>query len=139
MTKQLALSALALATLALNACSSEPSDWRADKKVSVDMVEPGGRSSDNFDQHTAESASQHKGGAIEEPISSEVTLDEPNQAKRTTAEGARSADAMDAAATNSAEARQSVRTNPKQDENNSSTTGATNQGATSNNTTDVKK
>lgn len=139
MTKQLALSALAVATLALNACSSEPSDWRADKKVSVDMVEPGGRSSDNFDQHTAESASQHKGGAIEEPISSEVTLDEPNQAKTTTAEEARSADAMDAAETNSAEARRSVRTATKQEENNSSTTGATNQGATSNNTTDVKK
>ncbi|GAA5090677.1 hypothetical protein GCM10023259_103660 [Thermocatellispora tengchongensis] len=46
---------------------------------------------------------------------------------------------MGAAETNSPEARQSVRTNPKQDENNSSTTGATNQGATSNNTTDVKK
>ncbi|RSK43711.1 hypothetical protein [Hymenobacter rigui] len=109
MTKQLVLSALAVATLALNACSSEPSDWRPDKKVSVDTVEPGSRSSDNFDQHTAESASQHKGGAIEEPISSGVTLDEPNQTKRTSAEEVRTADAADAAETNSKEAIQSVR------------------------------
>ncbi|RSK31235.1 hypothetical protein [Hymenobacter metallilatus] len=138
MSKQLVLSALAVATLALNACSSEPSDWRADKKVSVDMVEPGSRSSDNFDQHTSEAASQHKGGAIAEPISSEVTLDEPNQSKRTTAEEARTADAADAAQTNSPEAAQRVRT-PEQAQNNSTSTGATSQSATSNNTTDVKK
>lgn len=76
MTKQLLLSALAVAALSLSACSSEPSDWRPDKKVSVDMVEPGSRSSDNFDQHTEAAASQHKGGAIAEPISSHVTLDQ---------------------------------------------------------------
>ncbi|MCA8832510.1 hypothetical protein [Hymenobacter pini] len=139
MSKQLVLSALALATLALNACSSEPSDWRPDKKVSVDMVEPGGRSSDNFDQHTSESASQHKGGAIEEPISSHVTLDEPNQAKRTTAEEARTADAADAAETNSAEATESVRKDTKKEENNSTTTGASQEGATTPTTTDIKK
>ncbi|AHJ95620.1 hypothetical protein [Hymenobacter swuensis] len=139
MTKQLVLSALAVATLALNACSSEPSDWRADKKVSVDMVEPGSRSSDNFDQHTAEAAHQAKGGAIAEPISSEVTLDETNQNKRTTAEENRSADATDATQTNSSEAIESVRKTTTAPQNNSTTTGATNEGATSNNTTDVKK
>lgn len=104
MSKQLVLSALALATLALNACSSEPSDWRPDKKVSVDMVEPGSRSSDNFDQNTEEAAHQSKGGAIERPISSEVTLDEPNARDRVTAEEVRTADAKDATHTNSAEA-----------------------------------
>jgi len=75
MTKQLVLSALAVAALSLTACSSEPSDYRPDKKVSLDMVEPGSRSSDNFDQHTAAAADQHKGGAIERPISSQVVLD----------------------------------------------------------------
>lgn len=107
MSKHLVLSALALATLALNACSSEPSDWRPDKKVSLDMVEPGSRSSDNFDQHTSEAADQSKGGAIERPISSEVTLDEPNQRDRVTAEEARTANAADATHTSSPEAAKS--------------------------------
>ena len=75
MIKQLMLSALAGATLFLAACSSEPSDLRYDKKVSLDMVEPGSRSSDNFDQHTDAAADQHKGGAIERPINSSVVLD----------------------------------------------------------------
>jgi hypothetical protein len=63
MTKQLLLSALAVAALSLSACSSEPSDWRPDKKVSVDMVEPGTRSSDNFDQHAATGAHHEGAGA----------------------------------------------------------------------------
>ena len=109
MTKQLAFSALALATLALNACSSEPSDWRPDKKVSVDLVAPGSRSSDNFDQGTEAAADQEKGAAIAEPISSGVTLDETNQSKRVSAEEARTANAADAAQTNSPEAIRSVR------------------------------
>ncbi|GAB2774371.1 hypothetical protein HNQ93_001045 [Hymenobacter luteus] len=104
MSKQLVLSALALATLALNACSSEPSDWRPDKKVSLDMVEPGSRSSDNFDQHTSAAADQSKGGAIERPISSEVTLDETNQRDRVNAEQVRTADAKDATHTSSSTA-----------------------------------
>ena len=62
MTKQLLLSALAVAALSLSACSSEPSDWRPDKKVSLDMVGPGTRTSDNFDQH-AEAGAHHEGGA----------------------------------------------------------------------------
>jgi hypothetical protein len=75
MTKQLVLSAFALATLALNACSSEPSDWRPENKVSLDQVAPGTRESDNFDQHTAAAPNQAKGGAIEAPISSHVDLE----------------------------------------------------------------
>lgn len=42
------LLALAAAVIALNACSSEPSDWRPENKVSVDAVEPGYRESDNY-------------------------------------------------------------------------------------------
>lgn len=90
MTKNLLLSGLALATLSLNACSSEPSDWRPDKKVSTDMVAPGHRSSDNFDLGTAAEANQAKGGAIAEPISSHVTLD---ARRKPSADEAMSADA----------------------------------------------
>ena len=43
------LLAAAAATLALTSCSSEPSDWRPDEKVSTDLVAPGTRDSENFD------------------------------------------------------------------------------------------
>ncbi|SHI40350.1 hypothetical protein SAMN02745146_0777 [Hymenobacter daecheongensis DSM 21074] len=76
MTKNLLLSGLALATLALNACSSEPSDYRPDKKVSLDMVAPGTRSSDNFDPASAEAPHQSKGAAISHPISTNSAVDE---------------------------------------------------------------
>lgn len=46
-SKNLLLALAASATLA--ACSSEPSDWRPDDKVSLDQVAPGTRTSDNFD------------------------------------------------------------------------------------------
>ncbi|MBC6991872.1 hypothetical protein [Hymenobacter sp. BT491] len=75
MNKNLLFSALAVAALALNACSAEPSDWRPENKVSVDLVAPGTRSSDNFDQHTEAAPNQAKGGAIAEPISSHATLE----------------------------------------------------------------
>lgn len=55
------------AMLLLASCSSEPSDWTVDKKVSLDMVPPGTRVSDNFDQHTDAAPSQEKGGAISRP------------------------------------------------------------------------
>ena len=69
------LLAVAAASLALSSCSSEPSDWRPDDKVSLDMVAPGTRSSDNFDQHTDYAPNQAKGGAITKPVSSAVELD----------------------------------------------------------------
>ena len=110
MTKQLQLSALAVATLCLAACSAEPSDWRPDKKVSIDMVEPGTRSSDNFDQapaegahhegagamhgaHGTEAGTQHEGEAIATPPSSNVNLD---RRAKPTADGATSANAKEA-------------------------------------------
>ena len=43
------LLALATASLALTSCSSEPSDWRPDEKVSTDLVAPGTRDSENYD------------------------------------------------------------------------------------------
>lgn len=88
MTKNLLLSGVALGVLALNACSSEPSDWRADKKVSVDMVAPGTRSDENFDLGTDQEPNQAKGGAITEPISTNPTLDarpKPSAAQATSA------------------------------------------------------
>jgi hypothetical protein len=42
------LLAVATATLALTSCSSEPSDWRPEEKVSLDKVAPGTRNSENF-------------------------------------------------------------------------------------------
>lgn len=63
------------AVVLLASCSSEPSDWRPDKKVSLDMIEPGTRPSDNFDQGTPEAPSQEKGGAISRPVSSGTVLD----------------------------------------------------------------
>ncbi|MBU6119579.1 hypothetical protein [Hymenobacter siberiensis] len=44
------LLAVSAATLALTSCSSEPSDWRPDEKVSVDLVAPGTRDTENFDK-----------------------------------------------------------------------------------------
>ena len=41
---------LALATAALASCSAEPSDWRPDQKVSLDLVEPGTRTTENFEE-----------------------------------------------------------------------------------------
>jgi len=76
MTKQLLLSGLALATLALNACSSEPSDWRPDKKVSLDQIAPGTRSTQVFDVQANAEETEANGAAIPRPINSEVVLDE---------------------------------------------------------------
>lgn len=70
------LLAAAAASLSLSACSSEPSDWRPDDKVSLDMVAPGTRVTDNYDQNTAYAPNQAKGAAITKPISSSAELDE---------------------------------------------------------------
>ena len=43
------LLALAAASLALTSCSSEPSDWRPDEKVSLDMVAPVPAPAENYD------------------------------------------------------------------------------------------
>ena len=42
------LLAFSAATLALTSCSSEPSDWRPDEKVSDDVVAPGTRNDEKF-------------------------------------------------------------------------------------------
>ena len=52
---------LALAAATLASCSAEPSDWRPDQKVSLDMVEPGTRASENYDQTTPSDAVENKG------------------------------------------------------------------------------
>lgn len=68
--------ALAVASLAFASCSTEPSDWRPDDKVSHDMVAPGTRASGGIDPDDANEPSQEKGGAIPRPISTESDLDE---------------------------------------------------------------
>jgi hypothetical protein len=70
------LLAVAAAALALTSCSSEPSDWRPDDKVSLDMIAPGTRPTDNFDQNTDFAPNQAKGGAITKPVSSAADLDQ---------------------------------------------------------------
>ena len=66
MKKQLLLLA-PVALLFLASCSSEPSDWRPEDKVSLDLIPPGTRPSDNFDQKTSAAPSDEKGGAIATP------------------------------------------------------------------------
>lgn len=69
------LLALAAAAFILNACSSEPSDWRPDEKVSVDLVPPGTRSDEVFGTDSADMPNAAKGAAIPRPINSSEKLD----------------------------------------------------------------
>jgi hypothetical protein len=56
------------ALLFLASCSSEPSDWRSEQKVSLDTVPPGTRVSENYDKSDdAERGGKHD--AIGEPAS----------------------------------------------------------------------
>jgi hypothetical protein len=56
------------ALLFLASCSSEPSDWRPEQKVSLDTVPPGTRVSENYDKSDdAEHGGKHD--AIGEPAS----------------------------------------------------------------------
>ncbi|GAA3993505.1 hypothetical protein [Hymenobacter antarcticus] len=57
---------LALATVALASCSAEPSDWRPGEKVSVDMVAPGTRASENFDGSTPNGSIENKSAETQE-------------------------------------------------------------------------
>ena len=56
------------ALLFLASCSSEPSDWRPEQKVSLDTVPPGTRVSENFDK-TDDVDRESKHDAIGEPAS----------------------------------------------------------------------
>lgn len=73
--KKLLLYLAPAAMLLFASCSSEPSDWRPENKVSDDMIPPGTRPTDNFDQGTAEAPSQEKGGAISRPLNSGERLE----------------------------------------------------------------
>ena len=57
---------VALAITALASCSSEPSDWRPDQKVSVDMVEPGTRASESFGPVAPNASIDNKGSETEQ-------------------------------------------------------------------------
>ncbi|GAA4494961.1 hypothetical protein GCM10023172_05980 [Hymenobacter ginsengisoli] len=73
--KKLLLYLAPAAMLLVASCSSEPSDWRPENKVSDDMIPPGTRPTDNFDQGTPEAPSQDKGGAISRPLNSGTRLE----------------------------------------------------------------
>ncbi|GAA4391116.1 hypothetical protein [Hymenobacter koreensis] len=120
-SKNLVSGLAAVALLALASCSSEPSDWRADRKVSVDMVPPGGRTTDNFDLAT-DAASQHKGGAVAEPISSHMDVEQTmapaaGQPDKPSAGGAMSADAVKAEGSKQGESATKVETETHHDLN----------------------
>ena len=86
------LLAVAATSLVLSSCSSEPSDWRPDEKVSLDVVAPGTRDTENFDHSVPN-------GSIEDvnsPLMKAAEAGEPGTAKGTTvvsAEAAMSANA----------------------------------------------
>jgi hypothetical protein len=112
MNKNLLLAGVASLALSLSACSSEPSDWRADKKVSLDMVAPGARSSDNFDQGTAYEANQAKGGAITKPVSS--ALEGLDRRGKASAAGSISANAEEAMLSKKKEDAEKIKAKPTQ-------------------------
>lgn len=62
------------AVVLLASCSSEPSDWRPDQKVSLDQIAPGTRPTDNFDQGTDNAPNQAKGAAITTPTNSSLNV-----------------------------------------------------------------
>ncbi|NVO84001.1 hypothetical protein [Hymenobacter terrestris] len=113
MSKQLAISAFALAALALGGCSAEPSDWRPDQKVSLDLVEPGTRSSGlgNYDnQHAAgEHESGQTGLVSEEPSNSGGAAGVLSETERVSAEKARSVNDPAAPLTRNKESVRSVK------------------------------
>lgn len=57
------------ALLFLASCSSEPSDWRSEQKVSLDTVPPGTRISEDYDNDKMPSPADEKHDAIGEPAS----------------------------------------------------------------------
>ena len=60
------------ASAALASCSSEPSDWRPDDKVSLDQVEPGTRNTANIGQDNDHG---HHGPGVEHEDISNNNLD----------------------------------------------------------------
>jgi hypothetical protein len=112
MNKNLLLSGLASLALSMTACSSEPSDWRPDKKVSLDQVAPGSRSSDNYDQGTAYETNQAKGAAIPKPVSSAV--EGVDRKPKPSAEGSISANSEEALRTNRKEEAAKINAKPSQ-------------------------
>lgn len=63
---------LALATAALASCSSEPSDWRPNEKVSTDIVAPGTRNSENFDHSIPSGSIENTHSPLMEAAEAEV-------------------------------------------------------------------
>jgi hypothetical protein len=104
---------LAAVALVLNACSSEPSDWRPEQKVSDDMVAPGTRVTDNFDQNTEYAPNQAKGAAITKPISSGTELEGES---RPSAEGAMSSNSEAALRSHSKTDGANVNAKPSQED-----------------------
>lgn len=85
------LLAVATASLALTSCSSEPSDWQASEKVSLDVVAPGTRDSENFDHSVPNGSIENVGSPLMKAAEAEATGGE--EKKVPSAESAISANA----------------------------------------------
>ncbi|MBH8558623.1 hypothetical protein [Hymenobacter negativus] len=84
------LLAVSAATLALTSCSSEPSDWRPDEKVSLDQVAPGTRDDENFDHSVPNGSIEN----VNSPLMKAAAGQAPEtEAKHPAAESAISANA----------------------------------------------
>ena len=87
------LLAVAAATLALTSCSSEPSDWRPDQKVSVDLVAPGTRDSENFDHSVPNGSIENANSPLIQAAEAEAKAAGTNTKPAPSAESAISANA----------------------------------------------
>lgn len=85
------LLAVATASLALTSCSSEPSDWRPDEKVSTDLVAPGTRVTEDFDHSVPNGSVEDANSPLIKAAEAEATG--INTKKVPTAESAISANA----------------------------------------------
>ena len=81
------LLAAATATLTLTSCSSEPSDWRPDQKVSLDLVAPGTRDSENYDHEVPNGSIEN----INSPVMQEAIAEARGNATVKAAPSAKSA------------------------------------------------
>lgn len=66
------LLAAAAASLALTSCSAEPSDWRPDEKVSIDLVAPGTRTDENFDHSLPSGSVENANAPVMQAAQAEV-------------------------------------------------------------------
>jgi hypothetical protein len=86
------LLAVSAASLALTSCSSEPSDWRPEEKVSLDQVAPGTRNDENYGHTLPNGSIENVNSPLMQAAKAE-NQDPATATKRVSAESAISANA----------------------------------------------